>query len=48
MTISDLIDYLQQFPPDTRVVLDDDDDTLHNADVPFIELAYLDYRGGTK
>lgn len=46
MTCTDLIDYLQQFPPTTRVVLSD----LHHEqpDVDFIELEYLDYDNGVR
>lgn len=44
MTIAELIDYLQQFPPDTRVFLSEND-----VETPgeFITLDHLDYSDET-
>jgi hypothetical protein len=41
MTVGDLIDYLTQFPPETKVVLLSDD--APSGDTGYIVLEVLDY-----
>ena len=47
MTVSDLIDYLQQFPVETTVVLTVGDiEKQESANHNYIVLEYLDFSGG--